>query len=172
VWSDRITAAGAFWGIVTGFLGNAIAKVLAVFEIVDLPVFLDPFVIGISLSVATILIVSKMGRATDGERSYRAMIHRVPSGEIDERKLRQTLRFPKMLMVTGALTIMAMIVFYARPYASGQKSSSPELATLETGGGELVLAIGYGAAMILAGAIAYRVIKKDYALNSRRNEKP
>jgi len=87
VWSDRITASGAFWGIVTGFLGNAIAKLLATFEIIDLPVFLDPFVIGISLSVATILIVSKMGRVTDGERSYRAMIHRIPSGELDERKL-------------------------------------------------------------------------------------
>jgi sodium/pantothenate symporter len=135
VWSDRITAAGAFWGIVTGFLGNAIAKMLVTFEIVDLPVFLDPFVIGISASVATILVVSKMGRVTDGERSYRAMIHQVPSGEFDERKLRQTLRFPKILMVTGVLTIVVMVVFYARPYAAGRDASAPEPTTLETGGG-------------------------------------
>jgi hypothetical protein len=36
--------------------------------------------------------------------------------------------------------------------------------------GELLLAIAYGAAMILAGAIAYRVVKKDYAPKSRRDE--
>jgi Na+/proline symporter len=145
VWSDRITAAGAFWGMVTGFLGNAVAKLLAVFEIVDLPVFLDPFVIGLSLSVATILIVSKMGRVTDGERAYRAMIHRVPSGEVDERKLSQTLRLSKWLMATGVLTIAVLTVFYVRPYAAGRDALAPEAgrgtsapgpATLETGGDE------------------------------------
>jgi hypothetical protein len=36
--------------------------------------------------------------------------------------------------------------------------------------GELLLAIAYGAAMILAGAIAYRVVKRDYASKSRRDE--
>jgi hypothetical protein len=38
--------------------------------------------------------------------------------------------------------------------------------------GELLLAIAYGAAMILTGAIAYRVVKKDYAPKSRRDEEP
>ena len=145
VWSDRITAAGAFWGIVTGFLGNAVAKLLAVFEIVAFPVYLDPFVIGLSLSIVTILIVSKMSRATEAERSYRAMIHRVPSGEIDENKLGQTLRLSKWLMATGVLTIAVMIVFYVRPYAAGRDASAPEAgsgtsapgpATLKTGGDE------------------------------------
>jgi hypothetical protein len=35
--------------------------------------------------------------------------------------------------------------------------------------GELLLAIGYGAAAILAGAVAYRMIKRDYASKSRRD---
>ena len=38
--------------------------------------------------------------------------------------------------------------------------------------GELLLAIAYGAAMILTGAIAYRIVKKDYARKSRRDEEP
>jgi sodium/pantothenate symporter len=145
VWSDRITAAGAFWGIVAGFLGNAIPKLLSVFEIVALPVFLDPFVIGLSLSIATILLVSKMSRPTQGERVYRAMIHRVPSGEIDERKLSQTLRLSRWLMVAGVLTIAVMIVFYVLPYAEGRDASAleagrgasaPGSAALKTGGDE------------------------------------
>jgi hypothetical protein len=36
--------------------------------------------------------------------------------------------------------------------------------------GELLLAIGYGAGMILVGAIAYRIVKRDYASKSRRDE--
>jgi hypothetical protein len=35
--------------------------------------------------------------------------------------------------------------------------------------GELLLAIAYGAGMILTGAIAYRIVKKDYAVKSRRD---
>ncbi|MBW2542869.1 MAG: sodium:solute symporter family protein [Deltaproteobacteria bacterium] len=133
VWSDRITAAGAFWGIVTGFLGNAVAKLLATFEVIDLPVFLDPFVIGISLSAVTILLVSKMGRVTDGERSYRAMLHQIPSGEVGGARARQTLQISKMLMATGALMILAMVICYARPYASGQEAAPLEDSTPETG---------------------------------------
>jgi sodium/pantothenate symporter len=136
VWSDRITAAGAFWGIVAGFLGNAIAKLLSLFDFVVFPVFLDPVVIGLLLSIAVILIVSKMGRPTEAERSYRAMIHQVPMEEIDERKLSQTLRLSKWLMVTGVLTIAVMIFFYARPYAAGRGPLAPESAALETGSDE------------------------------------
>ena len=35
--------------------------------------------------------------------------------------------------------------------------------------GELLLAIAYGAAMILAGAIAHRVSKRDYAPKRKRD---
>jgi hypothetical protein len=36
--------------------------------------------------------------------------------------------------------------------------------------GELLLAIAYGGVMILVGAIAHRIVKRDYALKSRRDE--
>jgi hypothetical protein len=36
--------------------------------------------------------------------------------------------------------------------------------------GEFLLALAYGAGLILTGAIAYRVVKKDYAPKSRRDE--
>jgi hypothetical protein len=88
------------------------------------------------LSIATILIVSKIGRVTEAERSYRALIHRLPSGEISAEKLSRTLLWTKVLMLTGVLTIAVMIVFYARPYAAGRDASARELATLETGGAE------------------------------------
>ena len=36
--------------------------------------------------------------------------------------------------------------------------------------GELLLAIAYGGAMIFAGAVAYRIVARDYASKSRRDE--
>ena len=36
--------------------------------------------------------------------------------------------------------------------------------------GELLMAIAYGAGMILVGAIAHRIVKRDYASKSRRDE--
>ena len=36
--------------------------------------------------------------------------------------------------------------------------------------GELLLAIAYGASMILTGAIAYRIVKKDYAVKPPRDD--
>jgi sodium/pantothenate symporter len=126
IWSDRITASGAFWGIVAGFLGNFVPKLLSVFEFIALPVFLDPVVIGLLLSVATILIVSKMGNVTEAEHAYRAMIHEIPVGEIDERKQRLTLGMSKCLMAAGLLYIVVMIVFYARPYAEARNASALE----------------------------------------------
>jgi len=41
---------------------------------------------------------------------------------------------------------------------------------VSTMSGEILLAIAYGAGMILVGAIAHRVVKRDYASKSRRNE--
>jgi Na+/proline symporter len=132
VWTDRVSAAGAFWGIVMGFLGNAVAKLLSVFEIVAFPAFLDPFLIGLALSIAAILIVSARGSATEAERAYRAMIHRTPAGERDETKQIQTLRLSKGLMLTGALTIAVMVVCYALPYAAGRSAAAHETATSDT----------------------------------------
>jgi hypothetical protein len=36
--------------------------------------------------------------------------------------------------------------------------------------GELLLAIAYGASMILTGAIAYRIVKRDYGRKTRRED--
>jgi hypothetical protein len=38
--------------------------------------------------------------------------------------------------------------------------------------GELLLAIVYGGVMIVVGAIAYRIIRRDYASKPRREEEP
>ncbi len=116
IWSTRITADGAFWGIVVGFLGNLVPKILTVFDIIYLPVYLDPFVIGIILSFITIIIVSGRGKVTDEEHRYRLQVHETPPAEFDPALTRKTLWFAKGLMICGATLTILMIVFYVLPY--------------------------------------------------------
>ena len=126
VWSTRITADGAFWGIVVGFVGNLIPKVLSVFEVISLPVYLDPFVIGLVLSFITIMLVSRTGRVTKEESLYRMQIHKTPPTECAPALTARTLWFAKGLMVCGATVTILMIVFYVWPYeqAVGHKTDS------------------------------------------------
>ena len=116
VWSKRITADGAFWGIVVGFAGNLVPKILSVLDVIYLPVYLDPFVIGIALSFITIIIVSSRGEVTGEEHRYRLEIHETPSTEFDAVTTQKTLWFAKGLMICGAVLTILMIVFYVLPY--------------------------------------------------------
>ena len=130
VWSQRITADGAFWGIVVGFVGNLIPKVLSVFEVISLPVYLDPFVIGIVLSFITIVLVSRNGLVTEAEDLYRLKVHQAPPTDYDPSLTARTLWFARGLMVCGAVVTILMIVFYVLPYqhAVGHKADSLCLA--------------------------------------------
>ena len=71
VWSKRVTSSAAFWGMLAGFLGNVVPKLLSVFEVISLPVYLDPILIGAVLSLVVILIVSRLGQVSDAEKEFR-----------------------------------------------------------------------------------------------------
>ena len=116
VWSTRITADGAFWGIVVGFLGNLVPKILTVFDVIYLPVYLDPFVIGIILSFFTTIIVLSRGNVTAEEHRYRLHVHETPLAEFDPAMTSKTLWFAKGLVICGAALTVLMIVFYVLPY--------------------------------------------------------
>ena len=171
IWSKTITADGAFWGIVTGFAGNIVAKLLSLFSVIELPVYLDPFIIGILLSTASIMIVSQRGKVTNEERSYYELIHETPAHEIDPLQLKQTLRWAKVLMLSGCVLMVLMLVFYTWPYQSAIDSSLTAQQELTTGipniNGEMLLAIGYGLPAILGGAIAYWWSRKSYTIDSK-----
>jgi len=158
VWSKQITADGAFWGIIVGFFGNLVPKVLTVFELIDLPNYLDPFVIGISLSFTTIVMVSRQGTVTDEEHRFRQRLHNTSPADFDESLTQGTLWFAKGLMLSGAALTALMTVFYVFPFHQSVRGSAnlegPNLiATLLSG--ESILACGYGGILFLCGAFAH-----------------
>lgn len=116
VWSKKITKTGAFWGILLGFLGNFIPKVITEVKGIKLPIFLDPFYIGIALSLIGVIVGSKRTEVTMEEKAYRDKLHMVPEAELDKEKMDRTYKYYKILVGAGIVVMVVLIGCYAIPY--------------------------------------------------------
>ena len=162
IWSKRITADGAFWGIVTGFGGNVIPASLEYLGLISLPSYLNPAVIGASLSLLTIFIVSRLGEVTPVEVEYRARLHRTPQEDYDTVKTRRTLIAPLFLVAYGCVMPFLLINYYVLPYqaATGRLATSGGLNLLT---GEALLALSSAALYIPLGLVCVYVIRRRYS---------
>ena len=148
VWSRRITEAGAFWGIVSGFAGNVVPKALALLDVIVLPVWADPIILGALLGGAVTVIVSRRGAVSAAEQRYRAKLHEVPPQELDPAETRRTLRWPTVLIIGGCVLSSLMVGGYALPYR----------AATGHGTGELILSLGCGFVLVACGWLARRAV--------------
>ena len=160
VWSTRITEAGAFWGIIAGLLGNLLTNSLALLRIVDLPVLLDPILVGVVVSYVTVELVSLGGKVTEKEHDLRERLHRVPESEIDADKLARTLLWPKLLIVFGAAFSVLLYFFYVVPY---------QQATGEPAMGEFLMSAGVGLSLVVTGVLAWWGTTRSYRLPATHN---
>lgn len=156
VWSTRTTSSAAFWGIIAGFAGNAVPKLLSLMEVISLPVYLDPVLIGAVLSLVVIVLVTRLGQVSEKENEFRQQMHQTPQTEIDSMELSRTLLWPKALMLAGITTPIVLFTYYVRPYAETVENVPGTIS------GELALAIGYGAMFFVSGVLAYIGVKKSY----------
>jgi Na+/proline symporter len=154
VWSSRITADAAFWGIIAGFVGNCATKALDYFGVVDLPVWADPIILGAAASVVVILVVSRRGTVSEAERRYRSALQVVPAVEGDAAEVRATRRWPPILIGAGAVLAAAMIVFWALPYRDAARPDA-------TWTGEVWVSVGCGAVLVLCGLAIRRHLRHD-----------
>jgi sodium/pantothenate symporter len=157
VWSRRITADGAFWGIAVGFVGNVAPKTLSLLEIIDLPVWADPIIIGAALSTVTIAWVSRRGSVTEAECRYRRQLHDIPAAEFDPAEVRRTLLWPKLLIASGVGVAVVMVAFYAIPYQEAVGTSVPHVVS-----GELLFCLACGLSLIACGLFAHWATKRSF----------
>jgi sodium/pantothenate symporter len=161
IWSKRITKDAAFWGVVTGFVFNVVPAALRSMGLIDLPSFLDPAIIGATVSIVTILIISARGSVTRAETAYRMRLHRTPEEDRDMRKVRTTLLAPAFLVLFGALMPFAMIEYYVIPYqtATGQLLAD---GGIDWSRGEAILALSWAGLHIPTGLICAYVVHRRY----------
>ena len=160
IWSKRITESGAFWGMVAGFGGNIVTNLVSLLGGVNLPVYMDPILVGAAISFLTIVAVSKSGTVSSQEHAYREQLHHTPKDELNTKDVRRTLVWPTIIMILGVVTMVTIAIFYAHPYRAAIESRNLlEDATID---GEFVLAIGYGLVLVCAGALVRWGIRKYY----------
>ncbi len=158
VWSGKVTEAAAFWGIIVGFVSNASLSLLKQLGVVTPPVFLHPIVVGAVLSLATILIVSRLGCVTPEEHEYRRAMHITPKEERDPEEYKVTLRRAKWLMSGSVVAGAVVLVFYAIPYQQAKNDDGAwHLLAAEN-----LLVLEYVASFLIAGGLALWGIRRSY----------
>jgi len=162
VWSRSITEAGAFWGMLAGLLCCTILKLLAVLDLLHLPVYLDPILVGAGVSLATILVVSRLSVASGEEQAFLARLHVAPPELGDTAAAAATLVWPRLLILWGVLCAIVLTVCYVRPYqrATGLLGDGNAFVVWS---GELLLALLFGGLLTAGGLIALWAIRRFYA---------
>jgi Na+/proline symporter len=162
VWSDRITARAAYWGIITGFAGNVIPRLLDTLGWIDLPSYLNPILIGGVISLAVVLWVSRFDSVTDTERARRLALHSLSDDERDDEQAKKTRWAAIGVAIFGVFTSVALIAIYVRPYqaATGTLRDGDRLDWLT---GEALLSLGWAAIYVPLGIAACKMIGRSYA---------
>lgn len=155
IWSRRITAAGAGWGLAIGFLSNLALSLMVQAEWVSLPVYLHPVVLSTLAALAAILLASRATQVSQAERDYRAFLHqRDPS--IEAKWVSGT----RWVAICTMLAGVAVGLFLWQQYADTLAALAERFAIPGvTISGAYVLAAGCGSMLLVAGAVGYWVVR-------------
>lgn len=119
VFSKRLTKTGAFCGMLAGFIGTFIYKLVAYFAGWDLPIYLDPSLVGIVLNIIAMIAGSAFTKVTDEEREARLQLFIMPGSEKKPEEVSRTLLFMKVGCLVGAAAFIVLMVLWVIPYMRG-----------------------------------------------------
>ena len=118
VLSKRITKAGAFTGMLVGFIGCFALKLYSNIFKVTLPAILDPVIVGIVLNIIGIIVGSALTKVTNEEKEARAKLFVVPEEEKDPAERKKTLNYMKFAPVLGMIVAVVLILVWVVPYVT------------------------------------------------------
>lgn len=117
VWSRRMSESAAFLGMLLGFLGCVIPKTYSAFYGLTLPIYLDPFFIGVVMSIIGIYIGNKIKGATEIEFAEYDKLHIRPASEKDPEKDKLTYNLMYVYIIFGFVLGAFFVLFYAIPFS-------------------------------------------------------
>lgn len=156
VWSKRISEPAAFWGMVAGFAVYVAPKALTTLELITLPSYLNPILLGFVASLITVLIISRQTEVSAEETAYRDALHVAPPELSDDAANRRTMMWPNILMAWGVISASLVTLVYARPHQMAKGLLSD--GQLIVWSGEVLVAMVFGATIFVAGAAARFII--------------
>ena len=119
IWSKRVTKTGAFCGMLVGFIVSSIMKIFVSAQGITLPIYFDPFFIGLASNICAMIIGSALTKVTDAEKRQRARLFAMPQEELDVKEIKKT----KICMVAsiclGGVVTIVLLFLWAFPYLNG-----------------------------------------------------
>lgn len=119
VWSKRITKAGAFWGMLTGFIVSSVMKIYTSVAGILLPIFLDPFFIGMAAGILAIVIGSALTKVTNKEKQERSLLFIMPESEKNPVEIKKTKIMIACSIPIGLLVTALLLLLWVIPYLQG-----------------------------------------------------
>jgi Na+(H+)/acetate symporter ActP len=170
IWSKGITADAAYWGMITGFVFNVLPAALEYFGYITWPSYLNPVIIGASISIITIMVISKKGSVTEEEASYRERLHQTPAEDYDAGKTRITMIAPLTLILYGCTMPFVMINYYVIPYQRGTGELLAD-GSINWQTGEALFGLSSAVLFVPLGLWAARMIWRSYNPEARVNQR-
>ncbi len=118
IWSKRITKTGAFCGMLFGFIGCGGMKIYSSVTGLSLPVFLDPFFIGLAANLVGMALGTMLTKVTSNERARREALFIMPEGEKDVKEIKKTKQTVLASIGLGAFVTIILLIFWVIPYTS------------------------------------------------------
>ncbi len=119
VWSKQVTKTGAFWSMLVGFVVSAVYKIYTVNSGVLVPIWLDPFFVGIASAILALVVGSALTTVTEEERLQREKLMIMPASEKDHREVARTKRLIGSMIPLGLCVTGALLVLWVLPYLKG-----------------------------------------------------
>lgn len=116
VWSKRITKTGAFAGMLCGFLGCFVMKVIGAVGGISLPIYLDSFVVGLTANIIALVTGSVLTQVTEEEKISRSRLFTTPLNEQNEGEIKKTKRTVIYFIVFGFGVSIALLLLWVLPY--------------------------------------------------------
>lgn len=120
VFSKKLSATGARWSMIAGFVGFIVPRVLADAGIAGCQHifinFLHPFFIGIAFSLLFAVIGSKLHPATPQEKDFHKQLMIIPEEEKVAKDYRRDRMYGWIMVVAGVATTLLLLFGWALPY--------------------------------------------------------
>lgn len=116
VWSRRLSKTGAFFGMLSGFLGCVFIKIISGLYQGSWPIYLDSFIIGVLVNILGMIIGSKIRPVSEDEKNERELIFKIPNSELNGKEINKTRRSGYYYIIFGICVFIFFIIAWAMPY--------------------------------------------------------
>lgn len=110
IWSKKISELGAFWGMLLGFLGCVVLKTISTVMHITLPVYLDPFWVGMVLSAIGVVVGSLLRPRTEIEKLEQEKLF------VKEESVSSVKKYGYLYILFAIVFTLFLVFKYAIPY--------------------------------------------------------